>query len=144
MDRGDFISLTISIALTTLTVGIHYQLLSLVGGLSRRYGLKAGRGIAVMFLCIFIAHYLEIIVYALGYFWLVDRYELGSLQGNIDTGFGSFVYFSAVTYTSLGMGDIVPTGALRLLVSFEALTGLVMITWSASYTFLHMQKYWEA
>lgn len=144
MERGEFISLGLSVVLTAMTVGIHYRLLSLIGRISDRDVLSVGRGIAVMFTFIFVAHYLEIVLYALGYYWLVDRYELGTLQGNIDPGLGSYVYFSAVTYTSLGMGDIVPTGGLRLLVSFEALTGLVMITWSASYTFLHMQKYWEA
>ncbi len=37
---------------------------------------------------------------------------------------------------------IVPVGALRLMTSLEAVVGLVLITWSASFTFLQMRRYW--
>jgi hypothetical protein len=54
-----------------------------------------------------------------------------------------FVYFSAMTYSTVGFGDAVPVGAIRFLAGMEALTGFVMITWSASYTFLEMQRDWR-
>ena len=38
------------------------------------------------------------------------------------------------SFTSLGFGDIVPTGAVRLLAGAECLNGLLLIGWSASYT----------
>ena len=41
-------------------------------------------------------------------------------------GFLSAVYFSAVTATSVGYGDIVPTGAARLLAIAEGVAGLVI------------------
>ena len=43
-------------------------------------------------------------------------------------------------YTTVGFGDIAPLGPVRLLVGIEALAGLVLITWSASFTFLIMQR----
>ena len=52
------------------------------------------------------------------------------------------LYFSAETFTSLGFGDIVPTGSLRLLAGFEALNGLLLIGWSASYIYISMERYW--
>jgi hypothetical protein len=52
------------------------------------------------------------------------------------------VYYSAVVYTTLGFGDVVPGGAIRFLTGVESVTGLVLITWSASFTFLEMQRYW--
>ena len=57
-------------------------------------------------------------------------------------GFLDFVYFSAITYTTVGFGDYVPTGPIRFLAGTEALTGFLLITWSASFTFLEMQRYW--
>ena len=42
----------------------------------------------------------------------------------------------------MGYGDIVATGPIRYLTGMEALTGFVLITWSASFLFLEMQKYW--
>jgi hypothetical protein len=143
MDRGTLISLTVTIALTVATVAIHYRVLRFVSGRMECMDLRIGRRIAVMFLGIFTAHYVEIILYAAGYSLLQGRYGLGRLEGSFAGGFDGFVYFSAVAYTSLGLGDIAPTGALRLLAGFETLTGLLMIAWSASFTFIYMQKYWK-
>ena len=35
-----------------------------------------------------------------------------------------------MTYTTVGFGDVVPLGAICFMAGVEALTGLVMITWS--------------
>jgi len=51
-------------------------------------------------------------------------------------------YYSAVTFTSLGFGDLTPTGHLRLLAAVEVLTGVVLIAWTASFLFLVMQRSW--
>jgi hypothetical protein len=59
------------------------------------------------------------------------------------TGLPDFVYFSAMTYTTVGFGDAVPIGPIRFLAGMEGLTGLAMITWSASYTFIEMQRDWR-
>jgi hypothetical protein len=53
------------------------------------------------------------------------------------------VYFSFTTYTTIGFGDITPEGNLKYLTGLQALTGLVLITWTASFLFLEMQKYWK-
>jgi hypothetical protein len=34
-------------------------------------------------------------------------------------------------------------GAVRFLADVESLLGLVLITWSASFTFIEMQKFWR-
>ena len=44
---------------------------------------------------------------------------------------------------SLGYGDVVPSGDLRLLAGMEALNGLLLIGWSASYTFIAMERFWK-
>jgi hypothetical protein len=50
-------------------------------------------------------------------------------------------FWSVTAYTSLG-SDYPPVPELRLLTGVEALTGLILITWTASLLFLLMQKYW--
>ncbi len=67
----------------------------------------------------------------------------GHLSGNYDGSLMDSVYFSFTTYTTLGFGDITPFGHLRHLVGIEALTGLVLITWSASFLFIEMQRLWN-
>jgi hypothetical protein len=52
------------------------------------------------------------------------------------------VYFSAVTYASIGFGDVYPVDNVRLITGVEALVGLLMIGWSASFTYLAMEKFW--
>ena len=52
-------------------------------------------------------------------------------------------YLSAMTYTTVGFGDVVPVGAIRFLSGTEALTGFVMIGWSASFTYLEMERFWR-
>jgi hypothetical protein len=43
----------------------------------------------------------------------------------------------------LGLGDIAPLGPVRLLAGVEALNGLLMIAWTASFTYLSMEKFWS-
>ncbi|MFB6261395.1 MAG: ion channel, partial [Thiohalorhabdaceae bacterium] len=53
-----------------------------------------------------------------------------------------FAYFSVVLYTTVGFGNIIPQGPISGLAGAEAVTGLTLITWSASFTFIEMQQFW--
>ncbi len=93
---------------------------------------------------IFITHIIEIWVFAIAYYLMLRFPNLGSLVGTIsDHGLLlDSAYLSFVTFTTVGYGDIVVNGYLRYLTGVEALTGLILITWSASFLFIEMQKYW--
>jgi hypothetical protein len=99
--------------------------------------------VLILIFVVLIAHVAEIWLFGFGYYLLASRYGLGGLSGLPTTDLPNFVYFSAMTYTTVGFGDAVPVGALRFVAGMEALTGFVMITWSASYTFLEMQRDWR-
>jgi hypothetical protein len=43
-----------------------------------------------------------------------------------DRSFVSCLYFSAITFTTVGYGDLAPHGALRLIAALEALTGILL------------------
>lgn len=49
-------------------------------------------------------------------------------------------YFSAVTYATIGYGDIVPPESWRLLAAMEGLTGILMCTWSGGFFFAVVSK----
>jgi hypothetical protein len=89
-----------------------------------------------------LAHTLEVWLFALVYFSMLQL-GLGGLVGTFDTSLIDCVYFSFTTFTTLGFGDIYPIGPVRYLTGLEALTGLVLITWTASFLFVEMEKYWE-
>jgi hypothetical protein len=50
---------------------------------------------------------------------------------------------SAETYSSLGFGDVIPFGAIRLVAGVEALNGLLLIGWTASYVYIAMERFWN-
>jgi len=89
------------------------------------------------------AHVAEVWIFALGYFYALKMEGLGNLAGNFSGSFLDCVYFSFTSYTTLGFGDIEPLGHIRFLAGIESLTGLVLITWTASFLFLEMQRHWR-
>ncbi len=61
--------------------------------------------------------------------WISPRFALMSNGGPVARGLGGLlpaIYFSAVTATSVGYGDIVPTGVSRLLAVLEGVAGLIL------------------
>lgn len=91
---------------------------------------------------ILVAHAVEIWVFALGYYLSVQL-GLGNLFGMTTTSlFSDCIYLSWVSFTTIGFGDVAASGDLRFLPGLEALTGFVLITWSASFLFIEMQKFW--
>lgn len=90
-----------------------------------------------------LAHAIEVWCFALAYYLMTRYGEWGRLSGRFDGSFMDCVYFSFTTYTTIGFGDITPVGHLKYLTGLQALTGLVLITWTASFLFLEMQKYWK-
>ena len=82
-----------------------------------------------------VAHLIEIALFQIAYIWLVQNDQYGAIIGDTSLDWSDLFYFSAVTYTSTGYGDLTPTGNMRLFATVEALTGLIMIAWTASFAF---------
>lgn len=94
-------------------------------------------------LAIFAGHTITIFLYAIGYWLLVLQWKVGGFAGPEPlAGFMDCLYFSAITYTSLGFGDLYPTHDIRMVSGFQALNGLLLIGWSATFTYLTMQRLW--
>ena len=75
---------------------------------------------------------------------LANDVGYGLVVGLADTSLlVDYVYLSATVYSTLGFGDLLPTGPLRFMVGVESVTGLLLITWSASFTYLEMIQYWR-
>lgn len=89
------------------------------------------------------AHAIEIWVFAFAYYFEDIYIENTELLGNFTGTLMDCAYFSFTTYTTLGFGDIHPDGPIRYLVGLESLTGLVLVTWTASYLYLVMVESWD-
>lgn len=90
-----------------------------------------------------IAHTIEIWVFACAYYLMNQTEGWGTLTGSFDGSLMDCVYYSFTVYTTLGFGDISPVGTLRYLTGLESLTGLLLITWTASFLYLEMRTHWS-
>jgi len=125
----------------SICILIHYEALNLLERASRLMNRHRWIVLITMFSLI-VAHIVQMWVFALGYFVGEQVLELGSINSPNGDWF-DYVYFSAMVFTTVGFGDLVPTEGLRMLAMSEALAGFALITWSASFTFLQMQRVWR-
>jgi hypothetical protein len=138
-----FPSLLLSIALIATCVLVHYEVLRQMNDRLPAVTLIGERQkVLFAFFGALGSHISQIALFAVAFFVLRHTLGLGLLGGRFDDSFPAYLYFSAETYTSLGFGDIFPAGEIRILAGAEALTGLLMISWSASFSYLEMRRYW--
>ena len=127
--------------LITIAVTIHYEVLRLLSVTIPKLQIKHRLRVIVGVFGTICAHVIEIWMFGLAFYLLTQYGDFGSLEGNFDGSLIDSVYFSFTNYTTVGYGDIEPFGALRFLTGVESLTGLSLITWSATFMFIEMSKF---
>ncbi len=133
----------VNLAILGFTVALHYECLHLLTRLMPRMKVRHRVRIVLGVFGALTAHAAEVWIFALVYYRMHHAPGWGSLEGNFQGSLYDCVYFSFTTYTTLGFGDIQPLGNLRYLTGLESLTGLVLITWTASFLYLEMTRYWD-
>ena len=123
---------------------IHFKFLSAMTTVMPRLKIAHHLRIVAGVFGALIAHTIEVWVFAVAYYAMHHSDGWGELAGDFSGTFMDCVYFSFTTFSTLGFGDIEPEGDLRFLTGIESLTGLVLITWSASFLYIEMQRYWDA
>ena len=131
VDRSAMLpQLAIALPLMALCVAIH------AAGLNwalRRLRFWAGtRLFVVLAVWIVLLHLAEITAWAELYRWKDAMPDHASA-----------LYFSAVTYTTTGYGDVVLPEGWRLLGGVEALTGILMCGWSSGFFFAIVLRLYE-
>ena len=125
------------------TTVLHYEVLRFLNTWLPALLMPDRAKLVVVILAAFVAHVIEMAVYGATLYALVVWGGLGELQGSPEFSLMACMYFSAETYTSLGFGDLTPVGPIRLHAALEALNGLLLIGWSASFTYISMEKFWH-
>ncbi|MDX1509011.1 MAG: potassium channel family protein [Woeseiaceae bacterium] len=80
-------------------------------------------------------HLLQILTWATTYRWLVPGDELQTFE--------KAVYFSFVTFTTLGYGDITLSESYRMLSGIQAMNGILLVGWSTAVLFAIVQRIWS-
>jgi hypothetical protein len=82
-----------------------------------------------------VLHIVQIAVWAWAYMIMLPEAVFGTFE--------EAIYFSFVTFTTLGYGDITLPEIWRILSGFEALNGVLLIGWSTAMLFAVVQTTWK-
>ena len=132
--------LLVAVTVAIHAVGAHFWMSYLIrryagpdGYLKAHAALPAVTWTAVVLLML---HLVEVIVWALAYLLVLPG-------DHLDT-FEKAAYFSVVTFTTLGYGDItLIEHEWRLLSGIEALNGILLVGWTTALLFLVVQRSWK-
>lgn len=136
--------LAISIGMICLTVGIHtLGAASWLKGLGKRLEYHASlnqpphlfRGILSTAIVLLLLHVLEALCWALLYMQLPAQAGLKTLH--------EAFYFSMVTFTTLGYGDVTLHEDWQLLAGVEGMVGIVVFGMTTALLFAVIQKSWQ-
>jgi hypothetical protein len=91
--------------------------------------------LSVLTVWMFLAIVLEAVLWALLYLFN----PLITALPDLETAF----YFSMVTFTTLGYGDVVLTGQWRMLASIQAANGVIIFGWTTALIFYFIQNIYQ-
>lgn len=130
--------ISIGCLLIILSIFIHAMATKFTMKLAIKYAASAHRKsylkelwVSIIALIMFGASIIEALV------WAVTYMLIGAIEH-----FEEALYFSIVTYTTLGYGDIVLSEGNRLLASFEAANGIIIFGWSTAIIIAVVQRFY--
>lgn len=127
------LAIFMSVVLLLISVSLHYIALSHVSALIQKWRCPGYPGLMMAIAAITSVHVVEAALFA-GAFWLGDDVlRLGSFDIGEPMSWMDYFYFSLVNFTTLGRGDIAPSGHLRLIAGLEAFAGFLLITASGAF-----------
>lgn len=138
-----FYSIVLSAVAVLSSTWIHLSVMRWISGGMAKVPLLPSSRVMLAVLILFVAHFAEIAIFAAGFGIGQQVLNLGGFSGESVETVLDYFYFSAVSYTSLGLGDIFPKDHLRFLTGVEALNGLLLIAWSGAFLFAMMNRLWD-
>tara|TARA_Y100000592_G_scaffold93645_1_gene157164 strand:+ start:208 stop:648 length:441 start_codon:yes stop_codon:yes gene_type:complete len=143
LDQYHVFAFFTTVVTSVAAVMLHYEAFILFSRFIARSSLSHRQRILLLLFGILCIHIAAIWIFGVSAWWLVEKHDVGVVSGYEVMSFLDYIFMSAVTYTTLGYGDMIPMGPIRFLYGTQSLVGFVLITWSASYTFLEMQRNWN-
>jgi len=97
---------------------------------------KALTGVIWTAVVLMMLHVVEVVLWASAYLVLIPGNQLDSFE--------KATYFSMVTFTTLGYGDItLGDHEWRMLSGIEALNGILLVGWTTAFLFMVVQRSWQ-
>ena len=139
-----FLNIIIGLIMVAITVAIQaygtsYWLKKLAGKLFSlppdKFDRRSTRLLILTSLFLLLLNCSQAILWALMYFYIPNITGFESLE--------KAIYFSLVTFTTLGYGDITIQTDFRILSGIEAMNGILLIGWSTTLMYSAMQAIWK-
>lgn len=142
--------LTFSVLVSFAIAIFHYEVLGYLTTKMTQIKNVKRKHVLFSMLTLTMTHMVSVLLYASIYHLMINILKMGTLINTVSaagvtfdhTRFEDLIYYSITVYTSLGFGDVVPTGGMRIISGLETLNGLILVAWSASFSYLVMSKYW--
>lgn len=138
-----WITVFLTIIAVVTCVTLHYEGLRFLSDKLPMPHTHHRRRIIILIFSLLMIHVAEIWLFGVGYYIVQEVDGFGAFADGAILSIFDCVYYSASVFTTLGIGDIVPIGPIRFMTGVEAVAGLTLITWSASYTLMEMLKTWD-
>ncbi len=124
--------------LFVFTVIVHYLFLS---RMALVFETKWSQSVKLVLIIsgLFVAHIVEILIYTMVYYFSDYLLGIDAMKGDFQQWLDS-LHFSFVAYSSLGAGELSLPQPLKILYGLEAINGLLLIAWSASFSLLAMNR----
>ncbi len=144
-------TVAITALIVALAVLIHFEMLRQLSRIIPKMATMLRFRVLCALFGALIAHIVEVQLFAMGYYAMThfpwpDLVNFGTIvnsEGEANISLRDCNYFSFVSYTTLGFGEIIPVGHIRFLSGLEALTGLVLVAWTASFMYVEMERFWR-
>lgn len=130
-----------SFALIVASALLFYEVLGTVWAWLPRLNHQPKLQLLVTMFTTFFCHTGAIWLFGAAYYVLDHYADFGGLKGEHTAEFMDYVYFSGVTYSTIGFGDVYLSGDLRMLASVEAIIGLTLIGWTIAFSYVFAERY---
>jgi voltage-gated potassium channel Kch len=134
------VNIIIGVLVIGLTILIHgYGTIYWIKFIRKKYKKKTTKSLSkrIVWILIYSAifllslNFIEAIIWGFTYYLLPGITEFESIE--------KAIYFSLVTFTTLGYGDITINSANRMLAGFEAMNGALLLGWTTAMMFSLLQ-----
>tara|TARA_Y100000385_G_scaffold66051_1_gene65556 strand:+ start:7561 stop:8010 length:450 start_codon:yes stop_codon:yes gene_type:complete len=134
------VNIIIGVLVIGLTILIHgYGTIYWIKLIIKKYKKKTSKSLSkkIVWILIYSAifllslNFVEAIIWGFTYYLLPGITEFESIE--------KAIYFSLVTFTTLGYGDITINSANRMLAGFEAMNGVLLLGWTTAMMFSLLQ-----
>lgn len=139
-----FLNILIGLIMIAITVAIQaygttFWLKLLIDKLFRlpyeKFNRKTGKALILTAFFLLLLNFAQAFLWATMYYFVLQVTEFDTLE--------KALYFSLVTFTTLGYGDMIIGPSHRILSGIEAINGILLIGWSSTLMFSAMQQIWK-